>query len=246
MRSWIRTYANLKIGVAPGTAEALFGSAWARDPDCQIMPCGFDLTPFEEGADQAASRSALLLPPDAVVVGHVGRLVWEKNHKFLLDVASEIMQAEPRAWLLVVGDGPLSAEVQDRARALGVAERTIFAGDRNDVPQLMKGAMDVFVFPSKAEGLSVSLVEAQAAGLPCIMSDALTAGGIVVPELVRSIPLDASPSIWAEAALGAIKDRSICQTEAFLALKNSEFEINRSVARLLGLYDRGLEQAHGH
>ena len=246
MRSWIRRYATLKIGVSPEAAAALFGSTWQRQPDCEVMPCGLDLTDFEQETDRAAIRSALALPPEAVVIGHVGRLVWEKNHRFLLDVAAAIMKAEPRARLLLVGDGPLRGEVQDRAKALGIADRTILAGNRADVPQLMKGAMDLFVFPSEREGLGMALLEAQAAGLPCIISNSLTATVDVVPGLVRRLSLGQSPALWAEAALAAIREPAVSRAEALLIVRNGEFEIGRSVAKLLGLYDRGLERIREH
>ena len=243
MRSWIRRYATLKIGVSPEAAAALFGPGWQRQPDCKVMPCGLDLTDFEQQADRAAIRSALALPPDAIVIGHVGRLVWEKNHRFLLAVAAEIMKVEPRARLLLVGDGPLQVEVRDRAKALGIVERTIFAGNRADVPQLMKGAMDLFVFPSEQEGLGMALLEAQAAGLPCIVADTLPVATDVVPGLVRRLSLGRSPALWAETALAAIREPAVSRTQALAIVGNSELEISRSVAKLLGLYDRGLERA---
>ena len=100
------------------------------------------------------------------MIGHVGRFLWAKNHPFVVKVAAALFQREPRARLLLIGDGPLQPEIEALVRTSGIADRVIFAGARADVPRLLKGAMDAFVFPSHFEGLGLAAVEAQAAGLP--------------------------------------------------------------------------------
>ena len=90
--------------------------------------------------------------------------------------------------------------------------------------------MDLFVFPSEREGLGMALLEAQAAGLPCIISNSLTATVDVVPGLVRRLSLGQSPALWAEAALAAIREPAVSRAEALLIVRNGEFEIGRSVA----------------
>ncbi len=150
-------------------------------------------------AKRSLVRTSLRISPEAFVLGHVGRFYPQKNHTFLLEVFSEIKTREPDSILLLVGDGPLRAEMEEKARSLGVAESIIFAGVRDDVPDLMQ-AMDCFVFPSLYEGIPVTMIEAQAAGLPCVVS----AG---VPEecdktgLLKRIALSDGISVWAEQVL---------------------------------------------
>lgn len=145
-------------------------------------------------------RSELGIPADALVAGHVGRFMAPKNHGFLLRIFAELPD---HARLLLVGDGELRAENEQLAEVLGIRDQVIFAGLRSDVDRMLQ-AMDVFVFPSLYEGLPLSIIEAQAAGLPCLISDKVPIE-CKKTELVTQIPLDASPAKWAEAVLSAAK-----------------------------------------
>ena len=98
------------------------------------------------------------------VIGHVGRFDQAKNQSFLLDIFAEIAKIDRSARLLLIGDGVLKKEMQAKAVQLQVMDRVLFMGVRPDVAQLMQG-MDLLLFPSKYEGLPVTLVEAQTAGL---------------------------------------------------------------------------------
>lgn len=141
-------------------------------------------------------RQALGLAEDAFVVGHVGRFAPVKNHDFLLDVFGELCREEERATLLLIGDGELRGSIEEKAERMGLKGRVLFAGVRSDVCDLMQ-AMDVFAFPSLYEGLPVSLVEAQAAGLPCIVSDRVPEA-CRLTDLVQRVSLGESPHQWAE------------------------------------------------
>ena len=143
-------------------------------------------------------RRELGIPADAPVVGHVGRFMAPKNHGFLLRIFAELPD---HTRLLLVGDGELRAENERLAEELGVRDRVIFAGLRSDVDRMLQ-AMDVFVFPSLYEGLPLSIIEAQAAGLPCLISDKVPIE-CKKTDLVTQIPLDASPAEWAEAVFSA-------------------------------------------
>ena len=137
---------------------------------------------------------------DELVIGHVGRFDAAKNQSFLLDVFSEIVKREPNAKLLLVGDGPLRKQIEDKATVLGLSDRVIFTGVRSDVADLLQ-AMDILVFPSKNEGLPVTLVEAQTAGLPCVISDSIPKDAVITKNLVTTLSLQDSPAKWAEHVL---------------------------------------------
>lgn len=144
-------------------------------------------------------RSALQIPYDAFVVGHVGRFNSVKNHSFLLDVFAEVNRQNENSVLLLVGDGDLRSEMEQKAISLGIANRVIFTGIRSDVPDLMQ-AMDCFAFPSLYEGIPVTLIEAQAAGLPCMISSGIPTE-CTKTDLVKYIPLSAGAEVWAEEVL---------------------------------------------
>jgi glycosyltransferase involved in cell wall biosynthesis len=236
MKHWIRRYATWRIGVSRESAEDLFGPQWERDPQCRVIHCGLELSKFAIRKDRTEVRQSAALPDNGLVLGHVGRFYPRKNHAFLLDVAAEVFARTPRATLLALGDGPLMPEIRARAEELGIADRIVFAGSRDDVPDLMKSAMDVFLLPSHHEGLSIALLEAQAAGLPCLVSDGLTTEGDAVSSLIHRLPLDAGPAVWATAVLQAAQESTIDRDEALRAVLASDFNIERSAAKIAEIY----------
>lgn len=135
---------------------------------------------------------------DEFLVGHVGRFDPQKNHEFLLNVFAEMKKHEPNAKLMLVGGGELQKAVRAEVAQLGLSQDVIFTGVRTDVNELMQ-AMDVFVLPSLYEGFPVTTVEAQAAGLPCVISDKVPIECAIVDGLVKSVALSDDLSIWVDA-----------------------------------------------
>lgn len=162
------------------------------DPRGVIIRYGIPVGDFQAATGRDEVRRELRIPPDAVVVGHVGRFAWQKNHKTLIAAAARIVPQRNDAWFLLVGDGELRAEAERQVDALGLRPRVVFAGIRRDVPRVLK-AMDVFAFPSSIEGLGNSQLEAQAAGLPVVARDIPTAREAVAREFHRFLgpPFDA-------------------------------------------------------
>ena len=133
------------------------------------------------------------------VLGNVGRLTLQKNQEFLIDVFAEIHKKEENSVLMIVGVGELNSHLKDKVRSLELDKSVVFTGARADVPALLS-AMDVFVFPSLWEGLPVTVIEAQAAGLPIVCSDSVTKE-VVVTDLVEMLPLSQSAEAWATSVL---------------------------------------------
>jgi glycosyltransferase involved in cell wall biosynthesis len=144
-------------------------------------------------------RKMLGIPEDTFVLGHVGRFFPQKNHTFLLDIFAELKRLKEDAVLLLVGDGELRAEIEQKVKDLNLTENVIFTGVRSDVPDLMQ-AMDCFVFPSIYEGLPLTLVEAQASGLPCIVSDRVPIESKLTDLLIQ-VPLELGVERWADAVV---------------------------------------------
>lgn len=132
------------------------------------------------------------------VIGHVGRFTEQKNHRFLLETFQAFCLREKRARLLLVGEGGLMKEIRSYAETLGIYDRIMFIGAVNDVPRKLQ-AMDVFALPSLSEGLPVVALEAQAAGLPCVISDQVTKEVAVIPQ-VAYLPIEKKEDVetWAE------------------------------------------------
>lgn len=131
---------------------------------------------------------------DKFVIGHVGRFDKAKNQEYLVEIFKVISQRNKDAVLLLIGYGKLKSYLIEKVKNYGLEERVIFTGVRSDVNELLQ-AMDVFVFPSIYEGLPVTVIEAQAAGLPCLISDTITDEVCITP-LVNKLSINQNPKIW--------------------------------------------------
>jgi len=249
-RAYLRTMdqllrRNATAGFACSTqaGKALYGSSWGRDPRWSLFPYGVDLRPFQ-APTRPSLRDELGIPRDAFVIGHAARFVEFKNHAFIVAIAREIAARDPAPHFLLVGDGALRNNIERLVAEAGLKPRFTFTGERNDVAALMTSAMDVLVFPSLYEGLPVTLVEAQAAGLPCLVSENVSPESRVVGNLYHQESLRASPSIWADRLLQLPRKRTDEDRErALLAVKSTVFEINSNLQALHERYLRLLNDA---
>ncbi len=240
MRRWLKGSTTVGLAASEQAAVDLFGPQWQEDPRYRILFCGVDLSPFGESVCRDAVRAEFGIPADAFVVGHVGRFTDQKNHAFLLEVAAAILAQEPETYFLLVGEGALRPAIQQWAAAIGIADRLIFTGSRADVPRLMRGAMDAFVFPSKYEGLGLVLVEAQAAGLPCFFSDVVPYEADIVPELVNRLLLTSPAWIWAAVILTVCdREPEVTQREALAIAEATPFNVRTSWDELERIYVGG-------
>ncbi len=133
------------------------------------------------------------------VIGHVGRFFPQKNHSFLIDIFNEVYKKDKSAVLMLVGGGELKEEIENKVKLLGLENAVIFTGVRSDVNNIMQ-CFNLFILPSLFEGLPVTMVEAQAAGLKCIISDKVPKQCDITGN-VEIIPLEESPKKWAEKIL---------------------------------------------
>lgn len=140
-------------------------------------------------------REQLGISNNDLVIGHVGRFMPQKNHDFLIDIFKALLDRVPQAKLLLVGGGDLMDNIRSKVRDLALEGSVIFTGVRSDIPALLQ-VMDVFVLPSLYEGLPVTLIEAQASGLPCVISDQVSPECVMI-EQIQFVSLDSSADEWA-------------------------------------------------
>jgi glycosyltransferase involved in cell wall biosynthesis len=186
MRHWIQRNATHFLTASAAAAEVLFGSWWCTDSRAHMHEYGLDFRAFAELPERARAKQALGLPPNCVVIGHVGRFVKQKNHAFLVSTLAELVRLGVNAHLLLVGSGPLEAEVREQIAAKGLSDRCTLAGAHNDVTRFY-AAFDLLVFPSLWEGLGIVTLEAQAAGVPVLASHG--AGGGERDSRIDALPL---------------------------------------------------------
>ncbi|MGP4074887.1 glycosyltransferase family 1 protein [Halobacillus sp. K22] len=133
-------------------------------------------------------RSSLRIEKNTLLIGHVGRFSLQKNHMFLLEVFAEYRKNNSQAKLMLVGDGALKEKIIEKTRELDIEDDVLLLGVRTDIHELLQ-AMDVFVFPSFHEGLPVTLIEAQGAGIPCVISDRISNEVDMGVGLIEKLPI---------------------------------------------------------
>jgi glycosyltransferase involved in cell wall biosynthesis len=235
-RALARAFSTQGVGCSAEAGAALFGRHWQKNTKYRLIHCGIDLTPFETVNSLASLRMTLGIEPGAEVIGHVGSFSVVKNHRFLVEVAARVLQKRADAVMLLVGDGELRPVIEKACAELGIRRRVIFAGVSSHVPELMRSAMDVFVMPSFHEGLPLVLLEAQAAGLPCMVSDVVSREAMVSEESIRFLPLSAGPEFWADAIVSLLESPPH-RRDLLKLMYNSDFNIVTSADQLLPLYN---------
>lgn len=224
----ISQYATKLMACSQAAGEWMFG-----DREFVVLNNAIDAKDYQYNQKvREIQRNALGIALDNFVVGHVGRFSPQKNHEFLIDVFAELIK-KGEATLLLVGDGDLRDCIYKKACQLGIERRIIFTGVRNDVADLLQ-AMDVFVFPSYYEGLGIVVIEAQASGLPCLISD-----GVPVEckktDLVQQIPLSEGAKAWATAIVSVDGTR---RRNTYEEIKASGYDIVENARKLQCFYER--------
>lgn len=178
-------------------------------------------------------RKELNIDDNAEVFLNVGAFRPQKNHHFIIRLFAEYLKFRPTAVLLLVGDGALRKEVEDKAVQLGVDKNVLFLGLRKDIPQILSAA-DKFLFPSFYEGFPNALLEAECCGLQCIVSDSITKQA-VIPELCETVSLDAPIDEWVKIMS---RNRSADDRKyAVLKIKELGFDTDSEMKKLSNLYE---------
>lgn len=221
--------------------EAVFGKKWNSSPKARLVPNAIDVRRFQYNAALREKMRTELSLKDSFVIGHVGRFHYAKNHEFLLEIFGELHQSLKKKGkackLLLLGEGEGMPVVKAQAQALGVEEDVLFLGNRSDVEAYYQ-AFDLFLFPSRFEGLPGTVVEAQAAGLKCIISDRITKE-VGISELVRFRSLEDGAGQWAREAEQSL---SYERKDGCEAVKKAGFDVQEQAKRLERFYLTGTLQ----
>jgi glycosyltransferase EpsF len=138
---------------------------------------------------------------------------------------------------LLIGDGPCRVEIEARAGAMGFKGNMHFLGTRTDVPTLLRTCIDVFVFPSLLwEGLPLAVVEAQAAGLRCVISNNITVEVVIVPDQVVRLPLTSGAAKWATATIEGVDRGKFHAQTAVEFMQQTDFTVEHGLSSLLDIY----------
>ena len=193
--------------------------------------------------DQATrTRAELGLPPDALVIGTIGRLNEQKGHRYLIEAAPAVLDRHENARFLIVGDGDLSLPLRRQAQALGLGDLFVFTGHRSDVRELL-GAVDVVCMPSLYEGTPLALFEAMAAARAIVASAVDGCAEILVDGATGLLVPPRDSAALSRALMGVLGEpRLRARLGAAARLASREYDIDRTVRRLQDLYDEVLTE----
>ncbi|WEK53640.1 MAG: glycosyltransferase [Candidatus Cohnella colombiensis] len=209
MSNLIRKYATHRLSCSRIAGSSLFGHDWNPDGKSMgIVPNALDLNPFmhirsttRESLRRAWFNSNNIEGP---VVLHIGRFVKEKNHRFILDVFQSLLDSVPTAILILAGEGPELQNMKAEAEQRGLLQKVQFLGIVDQIPELIAAA-DVFLFPSITEGLGMAVIEAQAGGLPCLVSDAIPEEADIGIDRLFRLSLNDSKELWVQQIIDLLQ-----------------------------------------
>lgn len=224
----IPVFATNLFACSKSAGRWMFGEAGSF----QVLNNAIDVDCYRYSPSEDRNVREELSLGNSIIIGHVGRFDSQKNHEFLIDIFFECQKRNSDLKLVLVGDGIGRDKIRKKVQNMNIQDKVIFTGIRSDVHRLMQ-AMNVFVFPSLYEGLPVTMIEAQASALPCVISDHVSEECIITEGLVTVRKLDESPSEWAEHILqrtNQIRQDHICEVKA------SGYDINTEAKRLEEFY----------
>ncbi|KPN14641.1 glycosyl transferase [Bacillus australimaris] len=236
-RQLIFTFSTQLVACGEDAGAFLFGQKKMENGRVEVLPNGIDLSLFfQPGSDEKAEiKKQLHLLEKKMIIGHIGRFHEQKNHVFFMELAQTLKKQGVSFQLVLVGDGPLKPVVESYAKKAGILENIVFTGVVSDVPKYMK-AFDVFVMPSLFEGLPLVLVEAQASGLPCVISDHITEEVDLGCGLVKRMSLRDSAHEWMKAVLEAYHAEPPLQETIISQLEQRGFDVKQNITRVMDLY----------
>lgn len=219
---------NVKIAPSVMAAEFEFGKAAVKNDKVMFIKNAIPLERYIYNEEKRQHYRKLYQLDGKIVFGNVARFFEQKNHAFLIDIFAEIVKVEKNAVLLLVGDGELKSEIEEKVRRLGLEDKVRFTGIISNVNEILS-AIDCIVFPSWYEGMPNAIVEAQAAGLRCVVSDTITPE-VNITGSVSFLPLKNNAKEWADVSINQAEcSRNDNRTTAQKKLKAAGYEITDAV-----------------
>lgn len=212
----------------------VFGEKVMAEGRVKIIHNAIDAGKFTFNQEKREKVRKQLGLKDELVIGHVGRFNYQKNHPYLIDVFARLCEIRQDAVLLLLGEGPEQENARSQCRRLGIGERVMFLGNRRQ-PEDYYQAMDIFVLPSFFEGLPGVLVEAQAAGLKCFVSDTVTREAVAT-DLVTYLSIDQPAAEWAGQIDVAA---SYKRQDTYLQMKEAGLDVSAQAAGYRLFYQKG-------
>ncbi len=235
MRKVINKYSTHCIGCGLSAGYWLFGKD-KFDKDGIIIFNGIDLNSYKYDQNKRITIRKRFDLENAFVLGHVGHFADVKNQKFIVELLPHIIEQRSDAKLLLLGDGDTKNEIKKISKSLNIDKCVIFTGNVDNVGDYLS-TMDVFVFPSKYEGVPLSLIEAQANGLPCVISDKIPKD-IYLTDLVKPLSInEINKQEWVSEIISSKRNNP---EQYFDIIKNTEFSTDKMLKRIYAIYEEAV------
>lgn len=232
LRPFTPIFANKYLACSKLAGEWMYGKKKMKKGKVKVLNNAINVDDFAYNQElRKVLRQKLNIKKNILVIGHVGRFMYQKNHDFLIDIFREIHRQEKNSILLLIGDGPLRQSIEKKVKVYGLQDSVKFLGLRKDVRDLYN-IMDVFVLPSWYEGLPVVSIEAQANGLSCFVSDKVSKE-CKVSSSIRFIKLNKNANFWCKEILNSNLNRNKKAKEELI---EHNFEIKNEANKLEKLY----------
>lgn len=236
IRKKIRKNATYLFACSEKAGIITFGKDIIKSSSFSVIRNAIDIDSFKYNDYVRKSiRDEVGASDKDIVYGNIGSLCVRKNQSFLLKVFKEISKIESNAKLWIIGDGELKQKLVQEAEELEILQKVLFLGQRSDVNVLMQG-LDCFVFTTKSEGLGIVAIEAQAAGLPTIVSDGVP-DDVVITDMCLKLNLSDGEEKWARGVMNFRKE-NMTRMDNYLKLTQAGYDINKSVQAMLGYYKK--------
>lgn len=225
--------------VAPSTEAGIwmYGEKVVKSDSFLIIPNGIEPSAYAFQSEYARDfKQEYGIENDKTIIGHVGRFNTQKNHDYLVDIFYHYHIINPNSILLLVGSGNLMEKVQEKIISLGIKDSVIFTGTRSDVVKVMS-AMDVLVMPSLYEGMPNVVIEAQACGLKCLISDAITKEAKIT-DLVTYESISDDPKKWADILCSILESDKKPRESYTQDIIDSGYASSESTKRLVDLFSK--------
>ena len=206
---------------------------FGKNGNFEIIKNGIAIKKFEYNEEiRSLKREELGLKDDEIVITHIGRFVLQKNHNFLVEIMKELVKLNSKYKLLLVGNGELEQKIKEKIEKLNLKKNIKILGVRKDINSILQ-ATDLFILPSFHEGLPVTLVEAQGAGLKCFISDSVTREIDLECGLTEFISLNKSAQEWAEII---DNNKEYKRKNTVEALRKHGYDMTQNAKELENLY----------
>lgn len=229
MRFLIKTCGNVYLACGLDAGNELYGEEWFAAHG-EIIKNGIDISKYAYSEDSAKRIRAEFDLTDSFVIGHIGHYVNVKNQAFLIQMMPDIVRLKPNAKLLMFGEGDDRAKLDALIKQLHMEDHARLMGNANNIHEVLS-AFDVFAFPSLYEGTPLSLIEAQANGVPCIISDRIP-NDACLTELITKLPID-DAEIWIKSITGAQRKFN---EDCNAAVREKYEDVQSSMDRLYAIF----------